>query len=209
MYGALLGDMIGSPYEFDRSGKTKDFPLFKKGSVFTDDSVMTIAVAEALMDSMGKGEEETKAALVASMQKWGHLEPDAGYGGMFHRWLASEDPQPYGSYGNGSAMRVSSAGWLYDTVEETQEKARWTAEVTHNHEEGIRGAECIATLIFNARQGDSKKQLRDWARLVYDYRIHSCDFIRPRYHHVESCQETVPPAIAAFLEGESFEDVMR
>ncbi len=209
MYGALLGDMIGSPYEFDRGGKTKEFPLFSNQSQFTDDSVMTIAVAEALMDSMGKGEEETKAALVASMRKWGRIEPDAGYGGMFYQWLHSADPQPYGSYGNGSAMRVSSVGWLYDSLKETQEKARWTAEVTHNHEEGIRGAVCIATLIFNARQGYSKKDSKNWARLVYDYQIHSCDFIRLHYHHVESCQETVPPAIAAFLEGVSFEDVIR
>ena len=104
MYGALLGDMIGSPYEFDRGGKTKEFPLFSNQAQFTDDSVMTIAVAEALMDSMGKGEEETKAALVASMRKWGRIEPDAGYGGMFYQWLHSADPQPYGSYGNGSAI---------------------------------------------------------------------------------------------------------
>ena len=104
MYGALLGDMIGSPYEFDRGGKTKEFPLFSNQSQFTDDSVMTIAVAEALMDSMGKGEEETKAALVASMRKWGRIEPDAGYGGMFYQWLHPADRQPYGSYGNGSAI---------------------------------------------------------------------------------------------------------
>ena len=104
MYGALLGDMIGSPYEFDRGKKTKEFVLLGKGCVFTDDSVMTVAVAEALMDSMGKSDEEIREALVASMRKWGRIEPDAGYGGMFYQWLHSADPQPYGSYGNGSAI---------------------------------------------------------------------------------------------------------
>ena len=113
LYGAILGDIIGSPYEFDRGGKTKDFPLFTKNSSFTDDSVMTVAVADALLKSIGKSDEEIKAALVASMKLWGGLFPYAGYGGMFRRWLASPAPKPYGSYGNGSAMRVSSAGWLY------------------------------------------------------------------------------------------------
>ena len=106
MYGAILGDIIGSPYEFDRGKKTKYFPFFDKGCTYTDDSVMTIAVGEALMDSMGKDEAAHKAALVSSMQKWGLAIPDAGYGGMFYRWLRAKDPQPYGSFGNGSAMRV-------------------------------------------------------------------------------------------------------
>ena len=110
MYGALLGDIIGSPYEFDRGNKTKEFPLFRKDSAFTDDSVMTIAVADALL-SAGKDPEGTKELLVYSMRRWGKKEPDAGYGGMFFRWLRQENPQPYGSYGNGSAMRVSPAGW--------------------------------------------------------------------------------------------------
>ena len=133
MIGAIMGDMIGAPYEFDRSPKTKEFPLFSRGSEFTDDSVMTIAVAEALMDTIGKSDDEIKDALVASMQKWGHKYPNAGYGGMFYRWLRKKNPQPYGSFGNGSAMRVSSAGWLYDTLEETRHMAQLTAEVTHNH----------------------------------------------------------------------------
>lgn len=132
MYGAILGDMIGAPYEFDRGNKTKEIPMFVDDSQFTDDSVMTIAVAEALMDAQGCAEEDTKAALVASMQKWGKRYPHAGYGGMFYRWLRAKNPEPYGSFGNGSAMRVSSVGWLYDTLEETREKARWTADVTHN-----------------------------------------------------------------------------
>ena len=110
MIGAILGDIIGSPYEFDMGDKTKEFPLFGRRSQFTDDSVMTLAVAEALLDSMGKEDEEIRKALVASMQKWGARYPDAGYGGMFYRWLQAGDPQPYGSYGNGSAMRASAAG---------------------------------------------------------------------------------------------------
>ena len=146
MIGAILGDMIGSPYEFDRSPKTKEFPLFSKYSQFTDDSVMTVAVADALLTAMGKTDDEIKATLVDSMHKWGMKYPDAGYGGMFYRWLHSKHPEPYGSYGNGSAMRVSAAGWLCDTLEETRHIARLTAEVTHNHPEGIKGAEAIRSV---------------------------------------------------------------
>ena len=209
MYGAILGDIIGSPYEFDRGKKTKEFPLFCAGSGFTDDSVMTIAVAEALLDSMGKPEEEIRKALVNSMQKWGARYPDAGYGGMFRQWLREKNPQPYGSFGNGSAMRVSAAGWLFDDPDITRRMARLTAEVSHNHPEGIKGAECVAALIRMARQGASKEQIRDEAERGYGYRIRTCDEIRPGYHHVESCQKTVPEAIAAFLEGCGFEDVIR
>ena len=115
MYGAILGDIIGSPYEFDRGGKTKDFPLFSEESEFTDDTVMTIAVADALMNC-GKDPEEIRNVLTYSMRKWGRKYPDAGYGGRFIVWLFAPNPQPYGSYGNGSAMRVSAAGWLYDTL---------------------------------------------------------------------------------------------
>lgn len=210
MIGAILGDMIGSPYEFDRGTKTKEFPLFCSKSEFTDDSVMTIAVAEALMDSLGKTDEEIKETIVESMQKWGHLYPDAGYGGMFYRWLHTRRPEPYGSYGNGSAMRVSSAGWLYDTLEETRHIARLTAEVTHNHPEGIKGAEATASAIFLARTGSSKEKIRDYIIQEFGYDLsRTCDEIRPGYHHVESCQQTVPEAITAFLEGQDFEDVIR
>lgn len=137
MYGALLGDMIGAPYEFDRGNKTKDFPLFCKHSHFTDDSVMTVAVAEALMDHPGASDDEIRKALVESMQKWGHKYPNAGYGRRFYGWLIANNPKPYGSYGNGSAMRVSAVGWLYDTLEEIRHIARLTAEVTHNHPEDM------------------------------------------------------------------------
>jgi len=211
MIGAILGDMIGAPYEFGRGDKTKDFPLFSKGTQFTDDSVMTVAVAEALLDSYGKSDEKVKKALVSSMQKWGARYPRAGYGGMFYQWLFYEkDPQPYGSFGNGSAMRVSSVGWLYPTLEETRHMARLTSEVTHNHPEGIKGAEATASAIFLARTGKSKEEIRDYIVHEFHYDLsRTCDEIRPTYHHVETCQETVPEAITAFLEGEDFEDVIR
>ena len=210
MIGAILGDMIGAPYEFDRGNKSKDFPLFGKDSVFTDDSVMTIAVAEALLDSMGKSDEEVRQALTVSMQKWGRRYPDAGYGGMFYHWLREKDPEPYGSFGNGSAMRVSSAGWLYESLEVTRKYARLTAEVTHNHPEGIKGAEAVASVIWMARNGSSKEEIRRFICREFNYDLsRTCDQIRPGYHHVETCQETVPEAITAFLEGESFEDVVR
>ena len=209
MYGAILGDIIGSPYEFDMGDKTKDFPLFNEISGFTDDSVMTIAVADALLCE-AKDPERIKTLLVYSMQRWGRKDPDAGYGGMFLRWLFEDDPQPYGSFGNGSAMRVSSAGWLYDTLEETREAARLTAEVTHNHPEGIKGAECVASVIFLARNGKSKEEIREYVISEFGYDLsRTCDEIRPGYHHVETCQETVPEAVTAFLEGNNFEDVIR
>ena len=210
MIGAILGDMIGSPYEFDRSPKTKEFPLFNKHSEYTDDSVMTIAVADALLTTLGKADEEIKTALVDSMQKWGKKYPDAGYGGMFYRWLHSKHPEPYGSYGNGSAMRVSAAGWLFVTLEETRHVARLTAEVTHNHPEGIKGAEATASAIFMARTGSSKDEIRAYIIQEFGYDLsRTCDEIRPKYHHVESCQQTVPEAISAFLGGNDFEDVIR
>lgn len=210
MYGAILGDMIGAPYEFDRGRKTKVFPLFISDSQFTDDTVMTLAVAEALMDSRGSSDDGIRAALIEKMQKWGRRYPHAGYGGMFAQWLRTPSPRPYGSYGNGSAMRVSAAGWLYDTLEETRRIARLTAEVTHNHPEGIKGAEATAAAIFLARTGEDKERIRAYITEQFGYDLsRTCDEIRPAYHHVESCQQTVPEALTAFLEGTSFEDVIR
>ncbi len=210
MYGAFLGDMIGAPYEFDRSPKTKKFPLFSRNTKFTDDSVMTVAVAEALLDAEGKTDDEIRRAVVHSMCRWGRRYPGAGYGGRFAVWLSSRDPRPYGSYGNGSAMRVSSAGWLYDTIKETRHIARLTAEVTHNHPEGIKGAEAVASAIFLARTGADKEKIREYIMLEFGYDLsRTCDEIRPSYHHVESCQKTVPEAITAFLEGTDFEDAIR
>lgn len=210
MYGAILGDMIGAPYEFDRGNKTKTFPLFSKESRFTDDSVMTIAVAEALMDTMGGTDEQIREALIASMQKWGHRYPYAGYGCMFRQWLQTSHPKPYGSFGNGSAMRVAAAGWLCDTIGETRRLARLSAEVTHNHPEGIKGAEAAASVIFLGRTGCKKPDIRDYVIREFGYSLQrTCDEIRPTYHHVESCQQTVPEAITAFLEGSDLENVIR
>lgn len=209
MYGAILGDIIGSPYEFDIGNKTKDFPLFSRKSTFTDDTVMTIAVAEAFLDAP-EYEEEIRQRLIDSMQKWGHRYPHAGYGLRFSNWLGSDDPQPYGSFGNGSAMRVSSVAWLFDDLDTVRKMARLSAEVTHNHPEGIKGAEATASTIFLARTGSTKSDIKTYIEGKFHYDLsRTCDEIRPSYHHVESCQQTVPEAITAFLEGDSFEDVIR
>lgn len=209
MYGAILGDMIGSPYEFDKSPKKKEFPLFIPRSCYTDDSAMTIAVAEALLDTPGKSREERKKAVVRSMQKWGRRYPDAGFGGRFYNWLYERNPEPYNSWGNGSAMRVSSVGWLFDTLEETRQAAADTACVTHNHPEGIKGAEATASVIWLARNEKSKAEIRKYVEKEFYPLKQTCDQIRPGYHFDVSCQGTVPQAITAFLEGKDFEDVIR
>ena len=210
MLGAIIGDMVGAPYEFDRGNKTKTFPLWSKSSQFTDDTVMTVAVAQALMNTKGSSESKILSELVLSMQNWGRKYPYAGYGGMFYRWLRSNDPKPYGSFGNGSAMRVSSVGFMYDTIEQTRQAAILTAAVTHNHSEGIKGAQATASAIFLARTGHTKAEIRSYIESEFFYNLsRTCDEIRPSYHHVETCQQTVPEAITAFLEGSSFEDVIR
>lgn len=209
MYGAILGDIIGSPYEFDQGNKTKDFPLFSEKSTFTDDTVMTIAVADAVMDILCEAHGGW-SKMIASMKKFGRMFPRAGYGSMFRRWLQWDEPQPYGSYGNGSAMRVSSVAWLFDELESVRAVARLSAEVSHNHPEGLKGAEATASAIFLARTGSTKAEIRAYIEENFGYDLsRSCDEIRLNYHHVETCQETVPEAITAFLEGESFEDVIR
>jgi O-acetyl-ADP-ribose deacetylase (regulator of RNase III)/ADP-ribosylglycohydrolase len=211
MYGAILGDMVGAPYEFDRGDKTKNFEFWNSKVGFTDDSVMSIAVADALMRAGREGtEHEIKDEVVKAMQKWGRKYPYAGYGGKFAVWLREYNPKPYGSYGNGSAMRVSAVGWLYDSLERTREVVRWTAEVTHNHPEGVKGAEATASAIYMARNGASKEEIKNHITENYGYDLtRTCDEIRPTYHHVESCQGTVPEAMTAFLEGNDFEDVIR
>ena len=211
MYGAILGDIIGSPFEFDRGDKTKDFELFTKGCEFTDDSVMTVAVAEALIAvGTDASKEEIEEAVIANMQDWGIRYPYAGYGGRFYYWLKEKNPKPYNSYGNGSAMRVSAVGWLYSTLERTREVATYTAEVTHNHPEGIKGAEATASCIFLARNGASKDVIKEYVEKEFGYNLNrTLDEIRPTYHHVESCQQTVPEAIIAFWESEDFEDAVR
>ena len=209
MYGAILGDIIGSPYEFDRSMKTREFPLFIPASRFTDDSAMTVAVAEALLNTLGMDRAERRNAVVRSMQKWGWRYPDAGYGGRFYSWLYEQNPHPYNSWGNGSAMRVSAAGWLFGTLEETRAAAADTACVTHNHPEGIKGAEAVASVIWAARNGWTKAEIRKYVEDNFYPLEKTCDEIRPGYSFDVSCQGTVPPAITAFLEGKDFEDVIR
>lgn len=211
MYGAILGDIIGSPFEFDRGNKTKDFELFSRGAEFTDDTVMTIAVCEALLEAgLDAPAQSHREWLVFLMKKWGKEYPNAGYGLRFIRWLAAKNPEPYNSCGNGSAMRVSSVGWLYDDLDRVREVARITAEVTHDHPEGIKGAESVAAAIFLARTGSTKEEIKDYIVTNFGYDLsRTCDEIRPKYYHVETCQKTVPEAITAFLEGEDFEDVIR
>ena len=211
MYGAILGDIVGSPYEFDCNNyKAKDFPLFSRRSDFTDDTVMTLAVAKALLSTRGQNDAAIKAALVREMQRLGRAYPDRGYGIHFGGWLYEDDPQPYHSYGNGSAMRVSPAAWLAEDMAEALRLAQLTAEVSHNHPEGIKGAQAAAVAIFLARTGHGKEEIKAYAEREFGYDLNrSCDEIRPTYHHVESCQETVPQAITAFLESANFEDALR
>ncbi len=211
MYGAIMGDIIGSPYEFDKINKSKDIELFSEEDRFTDDTVMTIAVADALLRSgPNAAADDIRKNVVSSMRAWGHKYPDAGYGGRFMGWLNSGSPRPYSSFGNGSAMRVSPAGWLYESLERTREAARATAEVTHNHPEGIKGAESVASVIYLARTGSGKEEIRQYVIDEFGYDLsRTCDEIRPYYEFDESCQRTVPEAITAFLEGKDFTDVIR
>lgn len=211
MIGAILGDIIGSPYEFDMGDKTKDFPLFSKRSMFTDDTVMTVAVADAFLKvSPNAPDADIKQTIIRAMRDYGSRYPHAGYGARFSWWLTADTPQPYNSFGNGSAMRVSSAAWLYNDIDAVRKAARLSSEVTHNHPEGVKGAEATASAIFLARTGCSKECIKDYIENEFDYVLNrTCDEIRPEYRHVEACMETVPEAITAFLEGSDFEDVIR
>ncbi|MBE7069281.1 MAG: hypothetical protein E7386_02135 [Ruminococcaceae bacterium] len=211
MYGAIIGDIIGSRFEFDRGRKTRKFELFTNECDFTDDTIMTAAVAEALMDAGPDADEKTiKGAVIRSMKKWGQKYPNAGYGARFISWVLTDDPKPYGSYGNGSGMRVSSAGWLYDSIERTREVARWTAEVSHNHPEGVKGAESVAAAIYMARNGSSKDEIKAYIENEFGYDLsRTLEEIRPTYHHVEDCMHTMPEAFTCFLESESYEDCIR
>lgn len=218
MLGALIGDTIGSVYEFHNI-KTTEFPLFSSKSTFTDDSVMTMAVAEWLL----KGKERTMDDLEDAMVSLARRFPNRGYGGGFYRWLffpnelRSYDGQrsdglrhPYGSFGNGSAMRVSAVGWFFDTLEETEFWAKKSAEITHNHPEGIKGAQATAAAIYMARTGSTKEDIREYIVSRYGYDLsRTCDEIRPTYRFNATCQETVPQAIVAFLESTDFESCIR
>ena len=211
MYGAIFGDIIGSRFEFDRGGKTKDFELFTNKCNWTDDSVMTIAVMEALMNAGKEADVETiHKESIKSMKKWGQKYPNAGYGARFFNWVLTDDPEPYGSFGNGSAMRVSAVGWIYDTVERTREVAKATAEVSHNHPEGIKGAECTAAVMFLARTGRSEEEIKEYVSCEFGYDLSkTVDELRPLHEHVEWCQDSLPKALASFFEGDSYEDVVR
>ncbi len=200
MLGAIIGDVVGSIYERNNI-KTKDFPLFSNRCFFTDDTVMTVAVAEAIMDG---GKEED---FVASNEKYGRKYPDRGYGRNFRKWLMSSSSSPYGSFGNGAAMRVSSAAWLADSLESVESLAERSAKVTHNHPEGIKGAKATAAAIFLARAGKSKNEIKEYVAKTYGYDLNrTLDVIRPNYSFDVSCQGSVPEAIIAFLESDGFED---
>ena len=203
MFGAIIGDIVGSIYEW-RNIKTKEFPLFGQNCKFTDDTVMTIAVAEGLMN--GGAHKD----FISAMKRLGRMYPNAGYGGHFRSWLFTSDCKPYNSWGNGSAMRVSPAGWFFDALEMTENAAEVSAAVTHNHPEGIKGAQATAAAIFLARSKKSKEEIKSYIENKYGYDLsRTLDEIRPDYEFDVSCMGTVPEAIIAFLESENFEDAIR
>jgi len=209
MIGAIIGDIAGSTYEF-YSIKTMDFPLFAPGSSYTDDSLMSIAVASALMQT-GESHDGFKSHAVTSMRQIAtkYPCPMGGYGGRFRHWLVSSDPQPYGSFGNGSAMRVSPCGDVAATLDEALALAKQSAEVTHSHPKGIKGAQAVAAAIYLARTGESRDGIRGYIEQNFYPLEQTVDEIRPRYRFDETCQGTVPQAITAFLESVSFEDALR
>ena len=209
MLGAIIGDICGSVYEFDNERNYDRIELFKEGCFPTDDSVMTVAVAQALMDTR-HSLKLSKDALIDMMHYYGRLFPRAGYGGHFGYWLSSGDRKPYNSWGNGSAMRVSSVGWLYGSLEETLKFAKLSAEVTHNHPEGIKGAQAAAAAIYMARNGSSKEEIKAYIEKTFAYDLNfTIDEIREDYDFDESCQGSLPPALAAFFESTDFEDAIK
>ena len=209
MYGAILGDIVGSPYEFACNNyKAKDFPLFSRRSDFTDDTVMTLAVAKALLSTRGQDDAAIKAALVREMQQLGRAYPDRGYGTHFGGWLYEDDPQPYQSYGNGSAMRVSPVAWAAESLSQCLALAKASAEVTHNHPDGIAGACVVAGADYLARVGESKAAIADHVTRYYPL-VFTLDEIREDYAFDVTCAGSVPQAMEAFLEAESFEDALR
>ena len=205
MLGAIIGDIIGSVYEFNNK-KQKDFHLFTPMSRFTDDTVMTLAVAEWLTED----KEHSEEGLVLRMQDLGRRYPYVGYGGGFRRWLYNQQPKPYNSYGNGSAMRVSPIAFYAQSLEETLRLATISAKVTHNHPEGIKGAKAIASATYLARTGATKTEIKAYVEANFKYNLNlQLDHIHSIVCDAMSCQKTVPAAIWAFLEGKDFEDVIR
>ncbi len=212
IFGAIVGDIVGSPYEFNNI-KTKDFKLFTSSSTFTDDTVMTLAVASALRN-WKKGEpikdKDFTKAVIAAMKSFGEKYPNSGYARRFRNWLFTRTTKPYGSFGNGSAMRVSPVAWYFDDLDSVEHFAALSAQVTHNHPEGIKGAQATAAAIFLARTGKTKSAIRGYIEAKYDYDLSkTSDQIREVYTFDGSCQGTVPEAIAAFLDAENFEDALR
>lgn len=205
LYGAIFGDMAGSTYEW-HPVKNKKFETFPIKSHFTDDTVMTLAVASWLSST-----NRTSDALVKSMQYFGSLYPHAGYGRNFYNWLRDENPQPYYSWGNGSAMRVSPCGWVAKTFHEAETLAEESAKVTHSHPEGIKGAQAVASAIYMAKIGSSKELIKDYIETAYSYNLsRTIEEIKSSgYKFDVSCQGSVPEAIIAFLESNSFEETIR
>lgn len=208
MLGAIIGDIVGSVYEFE-SDKTKDFELFTEESRLTDDSMMTIAVGCACAKADLNDEEDFKSWVIYYMRKIGREFPSAGYGHHFFRWIKSDFMSAYNSFGNGSAMRVSPVAWVANSLEETEKLAKWSAEVTHNHSEGVKGAQAVAAAIYLARIGKSKPEIKDYIEKNYYTLDFTLDEIRPIYKFDVTCQGSVPQAIQCFLESTDFEDAVR
>ena len=200
LLGAVSGDVIGSVYEF-ASEKRYDFPLFTERSRITDDSVLTLAIADSILSGR---------SYLECVREYALAYPGMGYGGFFRAWMHADDPRPYRSYGNGSAMRVSAVGWAFNETDEVLTQARNSAEITHDHPEGIKGAQAAALAVFLARTGETKATIKGEiaGRFGYDLE-HRLEDIRPTYRFNETCQGTVPQAVMAFLESESFEDAVR
>jgi ADP-ribosylglycohydrolase len=200
MLGAIAGDIIGSVYE-GRPVKTTDFPLFHDFSTFTDDTVLTIATADAVLHAHD---------YALSFKKYARKYPNAGYGAAFYDWMLSSEAEPYNSWGNGSAMRVSPVGFAFDSPQEVMEEAKKSAEVTHNHSEGVKGAQATALSIFLARKGETKEAIKEDVAGRFHYDLdRSLEEIRPTYGFDISCQGSVPESIIAFLESISVEDAIR
>lgn len=209
MLGAFAGDIIGSIYE-GYNIKRKDFELFTDMNRFTDDSVMTAAIAEACCSYEKKGSKrDFKKDCINNMKKYGLSHINAGYGGTFIKWLLSKSTSPYNSFGNGSAMRVSPVGWTAKSLDEAEELAKISAEVTHNHPYGIAGAQAVAAAIFLLRNGSSKEEVRDYIKSKYYDLDFTIDEIRDSYEFDVTCQGSVPQAIVSFLDANSFEDTIR
>ncbi len=208
MIGAILGDIVGSRFEFDNY-KAKDFTFFHRDCDFTDDSIMTLAIAKALLDCKEVEDHEAfKKHLIRVMHKIGKHYPHCGYGGRFYLWMMTDSTEPYNSYGNGSAMRVSPVAWIAQSLEESETLAAATAQVTHNHPEGIKGAVAVAGAVYLARTGHSKETIRDYVSRFYTLDF-TLDEIREAYRFSEICQKSVPQALEAFLESTGFEDAIR